>query len=66
MEHQRNLIELQETFQRLLEGLNAMNLMALGLMQAKDPYADGINVLCVYLQETADEAKRLLTEAVSG
>ena len=64
MEGNSKLIALEESFDRLYGGLNAMDLMVLGLMQARDPHAEGLNVLYNYLQEAASDMKKILTAAM--
>ena len=54
------LFELEDTLEDVLDGLNALHLMTLGLMQAKDPYAAGMNMISNYLKDTVMEAKTLL------
>ena len=49
----------------VLDGMNALHLMTLGLMQAKDPYAAGMNVISNYLKDTVIEAKTLLAGMAS-
>jgi len=51
---------LEETMQHLEEAVDAMELMVLGLAQAKDPYKNGINSICVQLRESVNAMKELL------
>ena len=62
MEHQSTIMELEERFNDLLEGLNAIELMVLGLAQAKDPYIAAFHVVWLYLKESADGIQELLSE----
>ena len=39
------LLELDTAIHRLSQGVNAVGVMSLGLMQARDPYADGFDVV---------------------
>ena len=65
MDQTKLLLEIEEEFGRLSDGLNAVELMALGLEDVQDPYADGLYAVWRYLDEVRDEVKQLLT-AVSG
>ena len=42
MSQERILMDLEEAFGRLSDGLNAVELMVLGLEDVQDPYADGL------------------------
>lgn len=64
MEQQDNMLELEETFERLLEGINAIELMVYGLAHIKDPYADGLNAVYNHLRQSADEMKKILAQSV--
>ena len=64
---QRNiLIELEEAFGRLSDGLNAFKLMAYGLEDIQDPYADGLYVIWRYLEREREEIERLLAAVSSA
>lgn len=65
MENENLLTELEEAFYRFAWGLNAIELMVLGLGQAKDPYAGGFQAVWLYLKEAEKEAGNLF-EAVSA
>ena len=60
MEQKNLLMELEEAFDRFTWGLNAIELMMLGLCQAKDPYADGFQAVWLYLRGAKMEVERLL------
>lgn len=55
------LMELEEAFERFSWGLNAVELMVLGLGQARDPYTGGFQAVWVYLKDAEEEVRRLLT-----
>lgn len=55
------LMELEETYNRLSCLLNTLGLMVLGLMQARDPYADGFNALWFCLTEADQSMKDCLS-----
>ena len=42
------------------QGINAMEAMTLGLAQARDPYADGLNALYTYLFQADVEVHKHL------
>lgn len=55
------LMDLEETYHRLSCLLNTLGLMVLGLMQARDPYADGFNALWVDLTDADWEIQRQIS-----
>lgn len=59
MEQKNLLMDLEEAFGRLSDGLNAVNLMVMGLEDAGDPYADGFYALWRYLDGAGEEMRRL-------
>lgn len=59
MDHSILLMELEEAFERLCWGLNAVELMAMGLEDIRDPYADGLYAVWRYLDEAGEEVRRL-------
>ncbi|WP_251316945.1 hypothetical protein [Flintibacter muris] len=56
------LMELEEVLCRFTWGLNAIELMALGLARTGNPYSGGFQAVWLYLQETSAEAKSLLDQ----
>ena len=60
MEQQDLLTELEEAFYRFTWGLNALELMVLGLEEASDPYAGGFQAVWLYLREAEEEVQNLL------
>ena len=56
------LLELEEAFGRLSDGLNAFKLMAYGMEDIQDPYADGMYAIWRYLDGESKEMRRLLAE----
>lgn len=61
MDAEDSLMELEETYNRLSCLLSALELMVLGLMEARDPYARGFNALFVCMAETDLEIRRRLS-----
>ena len=45
----KELDDLTIAIQDVSQGINALEAMTLGLIQARDPYADGFNALYTYL-----------------
>ncbi len=50
-----NMDQLEIAIHDISQGINALEVMTLGLMEAQDPYADGFNALFCYMQD-ADQA----------
>lgn len=48
------------------QGINAPEVMALGLASAKDPYADGFNALHNYLFDANQELQQYLTACLNA
>lgn len=61
MDLKNQLMELEESYNRLSCLLNTLGLMVLGLMQAKDPYADGFNALWGCLTDAGQDLQRRLS-----
>ncbi len=66
MSQERILMDLEEAFGRLSDGLNAVELMVLGLEDVQDPYADGLYVIWRYLEREREEIERLLAAVSSA
>ena len=62
MSLQENLIALDSAVDRLSQGVNAIGLMSMGLVQVQDPYADGLCMLAGYMIE-ADREVRIHLDA---
>lgn len=60
MEQQEFLIDLEDTISRFTWGLNALELMVLGLGQAGAPYTGGFQAVWLYLRETEEEVQNLV------
>lgn len=58
-------MDLEEAFDRLSCGLNAIQLMVYGLESAQNPYADGFHAVWLDLSQAEGEVQRCL-EAVSA
>ena len=54
------LDDLQVAIQDMSQGINAMEAVTLGLLYAKQPYADGLNALSTYLAMADREVHRCL------
>jgi len=54
------LLNLDSAVNRLSQGVNAFGLMALGLDQAVDPYADGFTALFCYMVDADQEVHQHL------
>lgn len=62
MSLQKELIDLDTAVNRLSQSVNAMGIMTLGLAQAQDPYADGLDLLSSCMID-ADRAVRAHLDA---
>lgn len=60
MDHIELFIELEEPLRRITCGINAMELMVMGLGQAKDPYTLGLHMVWDYLQEAKADMEYVL------
>ena len=60
MDHTEFFIELEEPLRRITCGINAMELMVMGLGQAKDPYTLGLHMVWDYLHEAEKEMEHTL------
>ncbi len=64
MSLQEKMLDLDSAVRNLSQGVNALGLMALGLDQAMDPYADGFNALYVYLEDADRKVWQLLKDCL--
>ena len=62
MSLREELIDLDTAVNRLSQGVNAVGLMSMGLLQARDPYADGLDLPYNCMAE-ADREVRLRLDA---
>lgn len=62
MDERELFIELEEPVRRIISGINAIELMVLGLSRARDPYADGLHMVWDYLQEAGRDMEHVLNE----
>lgn len=60
MKQEELLIELEEAFGRLSDGLSAVELMVMGLEDVGDPYTDGFYAVWRYLDKSREEVRKLL------
>lgn len=54
------LLDLDTAVNRLSRGVNAVQVMSLGLNAAVTPYSEGLNVVCEYLIDADREVHRQL------
>lgn len=59
MDQKMILLDLEEAFGRLSDGLNVVKLMVMGLEDAADPCADRFYAVWRYLDEAGEEMRRL-------
>ncbi|NBI66437.1 hypothetical protein D1646_06340 [Pseudoflavonifractor sp. 60] len=62
MNLQDNLLELDAAVEKLSQGVNAVGLMSMGLVQTQNPYADSFCMLFNYMVE-ADRAVHAYLDA---
>ena len=55
MSLREDMERLQIAIHTVSQGINALEAISLGLLSAKDPYADGLNALSIYLVEADRE-----------
>lgn len=65
MEYLELLLELEEPARRLSSGINAVGIMAMGLTQAKDPYADGFFAIWNYLVDADRDFQKQVENCLS-
>ncbi len=58
------MLDLDSAVHNLSQGVNVLGLMALGLDQAMDPYADGFNALYSYLKNADQEVRQQLKDCL--
>ena len=66
MSFSKELDDLEVAIQDVSQGINALGAMTLGLIQAKDPYADGFNALYTYLYQADMEVHKHLKTCLNG
>lgn len=57
MTYRELLVNLEEPISRISNGINAVGIMAMGLAQVHDPYADGFFAVWNYLDSADQELK---------
>ena len=60
------LLELDTAAGRISRGINALEVMSLGLGQAHDPYADGFAELSINLNEADREVRERLDKCLDA
>ena len=60
MSLREDLDKLDTAIHNVSQGINALEAMTLGLVQARDPYADGFNALYIYLFQADMEVHKHL------
>lgn len=61
-----DLDDLEIAIHNVSQGVNAIGVMTLGLMQAHDPYADGFNALYGYLVDADREVQKHLAACLTA
>lgn len=62
MDSQELLINLEEPISRISGGINAIGIMAMGLAQLRDPYADGIAAIWHYLLDAERDLQNCINQ----
>ena len=65
MDQKDAIIKLEETYSRLSCLLNTLELMVLGLMEARDPYSDGFFALWATLTDADREMQKQLSSLLT-
>ena len=60
------LYDLEEAFQHLFDGLDAVEIMVMGLEQAQDAHAGGFYVVWRYLDEAVREVRKQLDACIDA
>lgn len=66
MSLQEQLLDLDETVDRISKGINAVVLMSTGLDKAADPYADGFYAVCDYLTDAGRVLRTQLDDCLKA
>ena len=60
MSLQKQLLDLDETVNQISRGINAVNLMSMGLDRRLDPCMDGFDAICDYLEDASQTLRNQL------
>ncbi len=60
------LLELDSAVSNLSQGVNALQVMSMGLFQALDPYADGFNALLNYMLDADREVRKYMDDCLKA
>jgi len=60
------MLDLDSAIRTLSQGVNALGLMAVGLDQAMDPYADGFNALLTYMEDADQKVRQQLKDCLEA
>ena len=60
------LMELEEPLRQIFSGINAVELMVYGLSQVKDPYADGLNAIWIFLQQAETKVQEIMRRVMTA
>lgn len=60
------LLDLEVTANRINDGINAIGIMTMGLVQVRDPYADGFNVIWGYLVDAGRDFRNQLAACLNA
>ena len=66
MSLQEDLDNLEAAIHNLSQGVNALEAMSLGLLSAKDPYAEGLSALSTYLTDADLAVYKHLTACLNA
>ncbi len=58
--------DLEAAVRSLSQGVNALGLMAVGLDQVMDPYADGFNALLTYMEDANRKVRQQLNDCLDA
>lgn len=64
MSLREDMERLQIAIHTVFQGINALEAISLGLLSAKDPYADGLNALSIYLVEADREVYKSMSDCL--
>ncbi len=60
------LLELDSAVRNLSQGVNALQVMSLGLFEALDPYADGFSALLDYMRDADREVREYMDNCLKA
>jgi len=66
MSLREELLELDTAVRNFSQGVNALQVMSLGLFQALDPYADGFSALLSYMLDADREVRKYMDNCLKA